>query len=493
LKPSNILLDKSLNVKICDFGVAKMFQNGEQFLRSVCTTPAWTAPETFNGEGYDEKIDVYSFALVLWELISGQEPFKDFSEQQIILGVSQGNLRPEISTTWNKEFCELIQDCWSKEVSKRPNFEDILSRLRNIHEKEKSATLPVEIKEENLIEQPSSIEIKDNSVYWEIDFSELSYNKQDIIGSGRSATVYRGLFRGQKVAIKVLKELPEDGSFEKELEVLSHIRTPKLVFFYGACLNPKCCIVTELMEKGTLFDYMQQPNKQFGWKEVIQYSLEIAEGIYFLHSWKPAVVHRDIKSSNLLLDKEDSIKICDLGLARFTTKSNDITLRKCKGTPVYLAPEAYFSALEVTEEKNKGQIDSRENLSKELKSLLDEIKLKGLDRGWSTKSDVFSFSIVLWELCTRAYFGEYKTPYYSDNKSLKYDAAIVIQVAKKALRPVISPQIPKGLSALIQKCWAQDPSKRPDLDSVVKELSYIHDDYEQNKFSWNKCYVFNSR
>jgi hypothetical protein len=67
----------------------------------------------------------------------------------------------------------------------------------------------------------------------------------------------------------VLKETPEDGSFEKELEVLSRIRTPKLVFFYGACLSPKCCIVTELQEQGTLFDYMQLPQKQFGWYDIL--------------------------------------------------------------------------------------------------------------------------------------------------------------------------------------------------------------------------------
>jgi len=105
----------------------------------------------------------------------------------------------------------------------------------------------------------------------------------------------------------------------------------------------------------------------------------------------------------------------------------------------------------------------------------------------------FSFSIVLWELCTRAYYSEYRTPYYSDNKALKYDAAVVIQVAKKGLRPIINSQTPKPLSNLIQKCWGPDPSKRPDMGQILEELDYIQQDYDTNKFVWNKCYLFNSR
>jgi hypothetical protein len=68
---------------------------------------------------------------------------------------------------------------------------------------------------------------------------------------------------------------------------------------------------------------------------------------------------------------------------------------------------------------------------------------------------------VLWELVTRAFMGEYKAPYYSDNKGLQHDAAILIQVARKGLRPSIRNEIPTCLSTLVQWCWNQDPGKRP--------------------------------
>ena len=72
--------------------------------------------------------------------------------------------------------------------------------------------------------------------FWQIDFNELSYDESDVIGSGRSAIVYKGTFRQQEVAIKILKETPDVDQlveFQKELDVLSRIRTPNLVFFYG--------------------------------------------------------------------------------------------------------------------------------------------------------------------------------------------------------------------------------------------------------------------
>ena len=367
LKTSNILVDKSLNVKIADFGVAKIIDN-DVFLRTYCSTPSWSSPEMLNAEPYNEKVDVYGYALILWSLITRKQPFEEFSEQQVILGVSQGNLRPTIPENCLPGISKLIQECWARNPAERPNFDQILVSIKDIMDKQN-------IKSINDIEMPliprnRSLTLEDlrgkaysspsprgtinfNSIegqqYWMIDYSELTYSTSDLIGSGKSANVYRGVFREQRVAIKVLKEVPEDGSFEKELQVLSRIRTPYLVFFYGACLKPKCCIVTEHMEKGTLFDLMNANRTNVGWKDVIKYSKEIANGIWYLHSWKPPCVHRDIKSSNLLLDKENSIKICDLvnfkyfndnnilkGLARFTTKSNDLTLRKCKGTPVYM-------------------------------------------------------------------------------------------------------------------------------------------------------------
>ena len=511
LKTSNILVDRSFNVKIADFGVAKKY---EKTLISYCSTPRWTSPEQFMSENYTEKVDVYSYGLILWSLLTNKQPFHDYSDQQIILGVGQGTLRPPIPKLNDNnnyvQYIDLMKDCWQRDSKNRPTFEDIIVVLKNIKDElqiqttEYDATKLVtnnkynmNVTNNNKLQEVVKNE-EGQTPYWSIDYKELKYNTTDIIGQGKFANVYKGTYVNQPVAIKVLKEIPEDGAFEKELEVLSRVRTPSLIFFYGACLSPKCCIVTELMTRGTLYDYMQQSQLNISWLDVIKLTQQIALGISYLHAWKPPLVHRDIKSSNLLLDKDNSIKICDLGLARFNTKSNDLTLRKCKGTPVFIAPESYLSALEIAEEEKSQKLGS------ELNSVMQDMKEKNSNLvGWTTKSDVFSFSVVIWELATRCFYGVYRTPYYSDYKHLKFDAAILIQVAKKGiyiynfiknklkigLRPIIRKEIPDPIKFLITKCWDQTPTNRPDFETILPMLKEIEDDYNKHKQIWEKCYI----
>lgn len=66
LKPSNIMVDSAFNVKICDFGIARIYDNHHTYLKSHTTVPTFAAPEILNNEPYDEKVDVYSYAFVLW-------------------------------------------------------------------------------------------------------------------------------------------------------------------------------------------------------------------------------------------------------------------------------------------------------------------------------------------------------------------------------------------------------------------------------------------
>ncbi len=89
----------------------------------------------------------------------------------------------------------------------------------------------------------------DNSPYWQIDPTELSYNpNKDLIGQGKNSKVYHGIFRSQEVAIKVFKQQLDAEQFlefQKELDILAKVRTPNLIFFYGGSLHPKPIIVTE--------------------------------------------------------------------------------------------------------------------------------------------------------------------------------------------------------------------------------------------------------
>eukprot|EP01119_Soliformovum_irregulare_P020351 TRINITY_DN6570_c0_g1_i2.p1 TRINITY_DN6570_c0_g1~~TRINITY_DN6570_c0_g1_i2.p1 ORF type:complete len:1355 (+),score=350.46 TRINITY_DN6570_c0_g1_i2:292-4065(+) len=208
--------------------------------------------------------------------------------------------------------------------------------------------------------------------WWKLDPNELQYNPDtDEIGSGASATVYKGTYRAQTVAIKILHTNKLDyKEFEKELSIFQQLRSPDILFFYGAFVTPQCGLVTEFLSRGTLMDVMEDPKFDFTWDTVFSFSIQIVEALGRLHSWKPVVVHRDIKSKNLLVDQKCNVKIADLGLARFTTFDNQDTLFKAKGSFAYMAPEVWNDS--------KTSSGSRAKL------------------GFTPKSDVYSFSVVLW-------------------------------------------------------------------------------------------------
>jgi serine/threonine protein kinase len=137
LKPSNCLIDKNFRIKISDFGLSIMKPKGS-FVHSDFPkgTAVYMAPEVYQGEDYDEKCDVYSFGIILWEIYTREEPYKDsrqnLSVETFCDAVSNENLRPEISEDCPINIKTLILDCWEEDPDARPSFSTIVDRLNNI-------------------------------------------------------------------------------------------------------------------------------------------------------------------------------------------------------------------------------------------------------------------------------------------------------------------------------------------------------------------------
>ena len=139
------------------------------------------------------------------------------------------------------------------------------------------------------------------------------------IGKGSYATVYKGTYQGTPVAIKkflignVPKEVIED--FEKETEIVEKLRHPNIVLYMGCAetKRPKhtLLIVTELMSKGSLFDlYHKSPRPKKYMKFLLKLLLDVCHGICYLHARKPnPIIHRDLKSENILLDSNGIAKV----------------------------------------------------------------------------------------------------------------------------------------------------------------------------------------
>eukprot|EP01090_Pellita_catalonica_P007999 TRINITY_DN18635_c0_g1_i1.p1 TRINITY_DN18635_c0_g1~~TRINITY_DN18635_c0_g1_i1.p1 ORF type:complete len:328 (+),score=63.93 TRINITY_DN18635_c0_g1_i1:53-985(+) len=288
---------------------------------------------------------------------------------------------------------------------------------------------------------------------WQLSGEELEFDEE--VGQGAFSHVYKGRFRGQTIAIKVLDKNVEGSDlkgFQKELEIMSSIRSPNVVFFFGAVIEPKLCLVTEFMERGSLSDVMGDKTLKFDWRLLFKLAIEAAAAMNVLHCWKPSIVHRDLKSPNLLVDKNFAVKVADFGLARFKTENNKSSLAKLRGTYAYAAPETY-----------KGET-------------------------YTNKSDVYSFAIILWELVKRNLSGEHQLP-FSEYKHLRFAFQIIIQTAKYDLRPTVPANCPAQVKTMIEACWHKDPENRYEFSEIVEKLKVLqteYDSYSQKK-SLNNC------
>eukprot|EP00826_Nyctotherus_ovalis_P023474 TRINITY_DN1802_c0_g2_i1.p1 TRINITY_DN1802_c0_g2~~TRINITY_DN1802_c0_g2_i1.p1 ORF type:complete len:638 (+),score=147.91 TRINITY_DN1802_c0_g2_i1:1455-3368(+) len=209
------------------------------------------------------------------------------------------------------------------------------------------------------------------------------------IGAGASAEVFRATYHGTDVAVKVLRNVKNNDAeklkeLKRELNALLLLRHPNLVLFIGVGVNSSgaVCMLTEYCSGGALFNLLHDPPPvPLSWKQRCKIALDIAKGMNCLHSYKPPILHRDLKSLNLLLVDQVKgegdpviVKITDFGLARFQALDQHMT--GAAGTFHWMAPEVI------------------------------------MNQPYTIKADVYSYGIVLWEILAR------RKPYEGMNPSM---------------------------------------------------------------------------
>jgi len=129
LKSHNLLVDESWHVKVADFGVAKIRENS--YANTVTGTYGWMAPEVMDITApYTYKADIYSYGVVLWEMVTGQIPFANMNPLQITRAVVDLNMRPGPVPNYCPAILkDVILRCWEKDASKRPEFQEIIEIL----------------------------------------------------------------------------------------------------------------------------------------------------------------------------------------------------------------------------------------------------------------------------------------------------------------------------------------------------------------------------
>ena len=203
----------------------------------------WSAPEVILYGKTSKASDVYSFAIIVWEMLTRKIPFGDLTENPIklIKNIINSNLRPPIPPSCPAILTKVLQQCWSENPDARPTLLVVIDTLIQ------AASENVDLNEAAFlkIERASEISVKPS---WHIPYEEIVFEKK--IGHGSFGQVYLGTFRGQKVAVKRLAGIVSSGQmndFINELSIMSEMRHPNIVLFIGACLTPpNICIGIKL-------------------------------------------------------------------------------------------------------------------------------------------------------------------------------------------------------------------------------------------------------
>lgn len=274
---------------------------------------------------------------------------------------------------------------------------------------------------------------------WTVDLSKLFLGCR--FASGAHSKLYRGIYKDQPVAVKMIR-IPDDDEngamearlekqFTREVTVLSHLHHQNVIRLVAACRKPPVfCIITEFLSGGSLRAFLHKlERKALPLQKLIAVSLDIARGMEYVHS--QGVIHRDLKPENILFDEDFHLKIADFGIACEAASCD--SLAEDPGTYRWMAPEM--------------------------------IKHKVYGR----KVDVYSFGLVLWEMVTGTIPYEEMTPIQA-----------AFAVVNKNSRPVIPTNCPASLRALIEQCWSLHPEKRPEFWQIVKVLEQFESSLAQH-------------
>ncbi|PWA38561.1 hypothetical protein CTI12_AA580190 [Artemisia annua] len=274
-----------------------------------------------------------------------------------------------------------------------------------------------------------------NNLDVEISWNDLMIREQ--IGQGSCGTAYCALLYGSDVAVKVFTKLQYPGdvilSFRNErVEFVHQSRSPGFLFFY----------------RGSLFQLLRQNTAKLDWRRQVHIAMDIAHGMNYLHHFQPPIVHRDLKSSNVLVDKNWTVK--------FSYESDTKSL--------------IMICLQLNKVGDFGLSRVKRETYLTTKSGRGTLQFFGIFK--TLLSDVYSYGVVLWEINTR------KIP-WDDLNSMQVIGAVGFMNQRLEIPNDVNPE----WASLIESCLSSEPQFRPTFQEILsmlrdlmKKLTILHRD-----------------
>ncbi|XAR62875.1 Non-specific serine/threonine protein kinase [Bertholletia excelsa] len=304
--------------------------------------------------------------------------------------------------------------------------------------------------------------IQKGQIFTEQELNEATNNfsASHVVGQGGYGTVYKGtLANGMVVAIK-RSNVVDRGQIEQfvnEVVVLSQIKHPNVVKLLGCCLETAVpLLVYEFITNNTLFHHIHNEGfeSSMPWDMRLRIAAETAGALAHMHSAPMHIIHRDVKSANILLDEDYTAKVSDFGVSRLVPWDQTQLPTLVQGTFGYIDPEYFHSGL----------------LTK--------------------KSDVYSFGVVLVELLTGQKVVSMERPEKDRSLATYFISSLeedrLDQVLETRVREEGEAEQLKGVAELARKCLKLEGDKRPSMKEVKEELDGLMGKMED---SWNKIEV----
>ncbi|KAJ9147469.1 hypothetical protein P3X46_029628 [Hevea brasiliensis] len=269
------------------------------------------------------------------------------------------------------------------------------------------------------------------------DIQKATQNFTTILGQGSFGPVYKAVMPGGVVAVKVLASNSKQGEkeFQTEVSLLGRLHHRNLVNLLGYCVDKgQHMLIYEFMSNGSLANLLYNEEELvLGWEERLQIALDVSHGIEYLHEGAvPPVIHRDLKSANILLDQSMRAKVADFGLSK--EEAYDGRNSGLKGTYGYIDP-VYITT-------NK----------------------------FTMKSDIYSFGIIIFELIT-AIHPHQNLMEYINLAAMSPDG--VDEILDEKLAGECNIEEVRELAAIAHKCLQKSQRKRPSIGEVSQAISKI--------------------